>query len=474
MKRNLMIPYLLMIPLGLGCDNEKHSASSAAESAGGAPDAPTNRVAIPPTVRENLGITFARVEVREVARTIRVPGSFELSPEARREYRTMASGRVELKVAQFATVQAGTPLFSLDSPDWRELQQGLNETELNLEQAQASANAMGPLRAAHKQHHAELEQAVAIWTERVEQLEASRSTGVVSDEDFARARATLATTRSELAEVLESEAELRLRQAQVEAELNAHRERFELLLVNASSLLSIPVENLIERSPDSPQQHPRWREIRRIEVRAESTGVVELLGVTNGAWANESQLVLSTVQPDQLRFRAMGMQADLPKLANAASARIAPPRTTGLKIGDSVAAELQLGLDAHPDNRTITLIAKPAENRPWMRPGVSAFLEVVTEGTGGKVLAIPRSAIVKDGITHVFFRRDPENPNQAIRIEADMGVDDGRWVAIHSGLMRDNEVVLDGAYELKLATAQSGTSQKGGHFHADGAFHDEH
>jgi hypothetical protein len=74
----------------------------------------------------------------------------------------------------------------------------------------------------------------------------------------------------------------------------------------------------------------------------------------------------------------------------------------------------------------------------------------------------------------VYFRRDPLNPNQAIRMEADMGVDDGRWVAIHSGLMRGDEVVLDGAYELKLATAQSGASQKGGHFHADGTFHGEH
>jgi len=474
MKRSLIIPPLLLIPIGLGCSDGEGSTSDAAESAESKAVASTNRVDIPPTVRENLGITFANVEVREVARTIRVPGSFELSPEARREYRTMASGRVELHVAQYATVQTGQPLYSLDSPDWRELQQRLNETELTLEQANASAGAMGSLLAAHMQHHAELEQLVAIWKERVGQLEASRSTGVVTDEDYAQARATLATTRSQLAEVLEDEAELRLRQAQVEAELNAHRERIELLLANASSLLAIPVDALLERAPDSPQQHPRWRQIRRIEVRAEAPGVVESLGVTNGAWANEASTVLSTVQPDRLRFRAMGMQADLPKFAGAVMARIAPPRTPGLNIGDSVTADLQFGLDAHPDNRTITLIAKPAETRPWMRPGVSAFLEIVIEGSGGKALAIPRSAIVKDGIRHVYFRRDPKNPHQAIRIEADMGVDDGRWVVIHSGLMRGDEVVLDGAYELKLATAQSGASQKGGHFHADGSFHGEH
>jgi hypothetical protein len=471
MNRELLLLVTCVAITVVGCREDSES-SNTPEAPGTSP--PTNRVDIPPTVRSNLGITFAAVEAREVARTIRAPGSFELSPEARREYRTMVDGRVELHVAQYAAVQPGLLLFTLDSPDWREMQQQLNETQLKLEQAQASASAMGPLLAAHERHHAELEQAVQIWQSRVDQLEASRATGVVTDEDFAQARGTLATSRAKLAEVLEKEAELRLRQTQISAELNAHRERFELMLANAGSLLSLPIESLLETDPDSSNQHPRWREIHRIEIRAEAPGVVESLTITNGAWANGSTLVLTTVQPDRLRFRATGMQADLPKLFSGATARIAPPRAPGLDVGDSVAAELTLGLDAHPDNRTISLLAQPDELRTWMRPGVSAFLEVVAESSGGPVLAIPRSAIVRDGITHVYFRRDPLNPNQAIRMEADMGVDDGRWVAIHSGLMRGDEVVLDGAYELKLATAQSGASQKGGHFHADGTFHGEH
>lgn len=474
MNRVLLLSLLIaMFPL-TGCRN---TSGAEAEPPHAGPDvaaAPTNRVAIPPTVRRNLGITFAPVEVRAVERTIRVPGSFELSPEARREYRTMASGRIELHVAQYEEVRPGQALYTLDSPEWRELQQQLNETELRLAQARATLAAMGPLLAAHEQHHTELERAVAIWTERVEQLAVSRATGVVTEEEFAQARGTLAATRAELAQTLEKEAELELRAAQTTSERNAHQERLELLLANASSLLALPVERLTATDPHSTGAHPRWRGIRVVDVRAEVAGVVEVLALTNGAGADQRSLVLTTVQPERLRFRAMGLQADLPKLANGATARIAPPRTAGLDIGDSVAADLQLGLDAHPENRTITLIARPAELRPWMRPGVSAFLEVVVGSSGGKALAIPRSAIVKDGITHVFFRRDPKNPDQAIRVEADLGVDDGRWVVIHSGVMRGDEVVLGGAYELKLATSQSGAPQKGGHFHADGTFHGEH
>jgi hypothetical protein len=40
--------------------------------------------------------------------------------------------------------------------------------------------------------------------------------------------------------------------------------------------------------------------------------------------------------------------------------------------------------------------------------------------------------------------------------------------------MRGDEVVLSGAYELKLAMQQSGAAQAGGHFHADGSFHGDH
>jgi hypothetical protein len=40
---------------------------------------------------------------------------------------------------------------------------------------------------------------------------------------------------------------------------------------------------------------------------------------------------------------------------------------------------------------------------------------------------------------------------------------------VQSGLREGDEVVLDGVYQLMIAT--SGTVEKGGHFHPDGTFH---
>lgn len=471
MKRHsrIIIFALACLP---GCDTGPGDGPATTPADSTTPAA-TNRVDIPATVRSNLGITFAKVEARNVARTIRAPGRFELAPEARREYRTMWGGRVELHVSQYETVEPGQRLFSLDSPQWRELQERLNETESKLLQAKGRSDTIAPLMSAQELHHDALRQGVEIWTERVAQLEQTRDSGVITAAEFAQARAVLATTRAELAEVLEKAAELQARKVEVAAQLNAARERLELLLMNASTVLGIPVSDLTAIDPESPEQHPRWRGIKIVEVRAAAPGVVETVSLTNGAWTGETSLVMTTVQPHKIRFRAMGLQSDLPRLNGRAVARIVPPESPGLNVGDSIAATLTIGLEAHPDERTISLIAIPQEQRPWMRPGVSAFLEIVAESSGGKALAIPRSAIVKDGIIHVFFRRDPKDANKAIRVEADMGVDDGRWVVINSGVGLGDEVVLQGAYELKLATSQSGTAQKGGHFHADGSFHGE-
>ena len=166
--------------------------------------------------------------------------------------------------------------------------------------------------------------------------------------------------------------------------------------------------------------------------------------------------------------------SDLARLAALPAARIVPPLSPGIDAGDGVSADLVLGLEADPARRTIPVLATPAEGRSWIHPGVSAFLEVVVDSEGRPALAVPRASVVQDGLVHVLFRRDPRDPDKVIRLEADLGTDDGRWVVLKSGVALGDEVVLNGAYEIKLASQWNGTVQKGGHFHADGTFHADH
>lgn len=416
-------------------------------------DAPTNRIDIPPTVRSNLGITFATVEARRVAQTLRVPGAFELQPLARHEYRMSLPGRVELLVDQYDVVEPGQPLFRFRSPAWPELLHEIVLGEQGIETALA-----------------EIDVAEARITEARRKLELSRERiAVLAQADFKKVDLDVQAAELE-ASLPRLQAELRLSETRL---ANARRTR-EHALHRAATAAGIPERQLEEEVQVDGATVPAYRTIDWIEVRAVDGGVVEALAVTDGAFVEPPTTVLSTVDPRQVRFRALALQGDLQKLLGAVDASIVPARSPGVALDEAVGATMTIGLEAHPEERTMTLLATPDELRPWVRPGVSAFLEVVVASTDGPELAIPRSAIVQDGLEHVFFRRDPADPNRALRVEADMGVEDGRWVALRSGVMRGDEVVVTGAYELKLATALRGRDEPGGHVHADGSVHDDH
>jgi len=117
--------------------------------------APSNKIAIPPTVRSNLGITFAAVEARRVAQTLRVPGSFELQPLARHEYRMALPGRVELLVDQYERIEPGQPLFRFQSPEWPELLHEIILGEQGIEMALAEID-VGKAKVAEAREKLEL------------------------------------------------------------------------------------------------------------------------------------------------------------------------------------------------------------------------------------------------------------------------------------------------------------------------------
>ncbi len=416
----------------------------------------TNRVDIPATVRRNLGITFAEVEVRHVEQTLRVPGAFELQPLARREYRMALPGHVQMLVDQYDRVEPGTPLFRYRSPEWLELLHEVILGEQAIEIAQAEIRV----------DRTELEEArrkLELVRERIE---------VLAQADFKKADLEVQAAELE-ANVPRLEAELALAETRL---ANAERTRWYALhrASAASGIAKADLEVEVPGEEGDEERVPRYLTIDWIEVRAVEPGVVEALAVTDGAFVEPPATVLSTVDRGRVRFRAHALQADLARIPDAGDARIVPPPSPGMPIDAAVPATMTVGLEARPEERTITLIATPQESAKWIRPGVSAFLEIVVAGTERPALAVPRSAVVQDGLTHVVFRRDPADPNRVIRVEADLGVSDGRWVVLQSGVMRGDEVVLDGAYELKLATQQSGAAQPGGHFHADGSSHGDH
>ncbi|MBB6428844.1 efflux RND transporter periplasmic adaptor subunit [Algisphaera agarilytica] len=470
---------MLAVPLLLiACDGSSPNYDDQREDGGEHADRQQpenlNLIDIPAPVRNNLGITFVQVERRRVEQTLRVPGHFEYQPSARRDYRTPVPGRVELEVEQFQKVEAGAVLYRIDSPGWRELQQNLAEAGSEIDQLRAQIETYGPLLEAHQEHEQSLRDVIEVWTTRVEGLEGLREAGGGRIEQLTQARAELSSARADLAQVQEKKAELTAERQQAQVGIRAAESRLNYLLDDAAAVTALGRADLLASTRSDGRALPRWSTIDRIEVRSEVAGVVAMFGLTTGAWADEKTSVVTVVQPDRLRFRASGLQSDLGVLRDGLSARIVSPSPTAsgrsISISDDMTGELQLGLEGDPNERTVEMFVIPEQLKDWARPGVSAQLEVVFDESAITELTIPLAAVQRDGLTPVIFRRQPDDPNQVMRMEADLGRDDGRWVELLSGVAEGDEIVLDGGFQLMLSS--SGSIQKGGHFHADGTFHE--
>ena len=465
-----------MIGLLLGCEPPPPPPADDDAGQDHGAELPTNRVPIPEAVQSNLGITFAGVERRAIRRVLRVPGRFELMPTARHDIAAMVAGRVDVLVAQFDEVAAGTPVAHIDAPRWRTQQKTLAQAFAEVANAKATIESMDPLQEAHARHEATLQASIDLWNERLVHLQAVREAGGGSSGDRNAARAALAEAQAELADVEERDAVLKADRIKAATALTAAERVLSLELDAAASMANLSVDRLTEAVDTSDGLQPRWRTLDAVTVLAPVSGVVGTLHATDGAWVDAHASLMQIVQPDQLRVVASALQSDAAVLRDGLPVDIVPPTTnisTGRRsLGATMEGRLQIGLHADPDDRTFTVYAELMDIDPWARPGVSVQLEVLTAPDAVGELAVPLAAVQHDGLQRVLFRRDPKDPAVVIRVDADLGRDDGRWVEVLSGLQDGDQVVLDGGYQLVLATSQSGATQKGGHFHSDGTWHE--
>lgn len=496
-------PWLLLL-LALAACTAETPPPPPATGGDTAPAAITNRIDIPAKVVDNLGITFVKVESRRVEQTLRVPGFFESPPEARRDYQAMLPGRVQLLVRQYQVVEAGTPLFTLEAPEWRRMQQGLaavhaTVTELRAELAVLESERFAarealklyPTRIAAQQslldasveHLSRLKDARDHWQARVDELEELQRQGAGKASELAEARGQLKSALAGVAEETERGAEINAQLAALQAE-QAERAQAQPVLDSRLAARNLEIANAgeaFERALraaagtlgmpfDALRNGNAWRELDSLTVRAAAAGTVDRILATSGAWVDSNSALLSTVDLAQLRFRARALQSDLGLLKNGLRARVVPPQGGSLERAETAEGTLHLPIEADPDERVLDLLITFEQLPAWARPGISAEAEVVYKPSASPELAIPLRCVVQDGLDKVVFVRDSANRDKAIRATPALGPSDGRWVVIYDSVMEGSEVVLDGVYELKLTG--SGKAPKGGHFHADGTFHE--
>lgn len=437
-----------------GCrqdDGSNENASKAHEETSSVTN--SNRIDIPAMVRQNLGITFVKVERRPVRSTLRIPGQFELRQEARREYRAMLGGRVHLAVKQYDKVKAGDLLYVLDSPPWRRVQSKLAEA---FKACYCCVPELDAAKAAVNENQVQLK----FLGQRLLRLIEAGTRNVSLEAEQSKLNTTIPRL----------DAEVRAK----EMDLRSARMTYKVLLNEAQSITGMKssvLEAMLPGQEDELLQMPFWTSIDRFEIRAESDGVVNEVNVTEGGWLEEGELIIETIDPKVLRFHADALQADITKFSSGQQARIVPPQGGSIKLQDTIEGQIEIGFQAHATQRTIPIFLVPDQLPKWAKSGVTAYLEVYTNQNESAVLAIPEATVVRDGLDMIFFRRDPSNPSLAIRMEADLGDSDGRWIEVRSGVQLGDEIVLGGVYPLMLSSSDLGGRMEGGHFHSDGTFH---
>jgi multidrug resistance efflux pump len=498
MKKLLILVAVIALS---ACTPEAESGADAHEETTAA--APTNRIDIPGAVVRNLGITFATVEKRRVAQTLRLPGAFEAPPEARRQYRAPVGGRVSWAVNQYDMVEAGAEIASIASHQWGEMQRELDAMQAEVDErtarhTQAAAEtaaeqaavrayprrieAYAPQLAALQQHEERLVTARDQWKARVADLEELAAKGGGRATELAEARAELASAEAAISEDQEKRAELErakielaLEQEVATARLDALRaaenaallrkqasgRSFALKLAGAATQLGVKPPVLADGA---------WRKLARVPVYADAPGVVLDLHVHTDEIVDPGETLCRVMDPSRVRFRARALQADLGRLKSGLSATVAPPAGGTLEAAERAAGAIILAPVGEAESRLVDVLMSLQQAPGWARPGVTAELEVVWNVTAEPELSIPNRAIVQDGLHKVIFHRDPADPAKVIRVEAVLGPSDGRWTVVYGGgLGPGHEVVLDGVYELKLTGAGKALGE--GHFHADGTFH---
>lgn len=191
-------------------------------------------------------------------------------------------------------------------------------------------------------------------------------------------------------------------------------------------------------------------------LTAPQGGVVRALSTRPGEFVADGQEVLSLLDPTRLLVRA-----DIPEHQ---LARLQAPAGCWVETGPTgavleIAAEhlLSAPLSVHPESRTAEVrFAAPPQSGLVLGQQVRVG---VRSGLTRTALAVPRSAVFNDdGFPVVFIALDRERFD---RHPVRLGLRDGDWVEVLSGVRVGDRVVSKGAFAVKLASSAAAVPDHG-------------
>jgi cobalt-zinc-cadmium efflux system membrane fusion protein len=200
-----------------------------------------------------------------------------------------------------------------------------------------------------------------------------------------------------------------------------------------------------------------------IAIRAPISGTVAAVSAAPGGFVNEGQALFHIADASRLWLEVRVAESDLGRIGQPSGASFGVDgfdKTFEVSAKDG-ARMVGFGTVIDPVSRTAPLLFEFANPDQRLRIGMAVRANVYS-GQAVDAIAVPFAAVVDDGGQSVVY---VQRGGEAFERRAvQLGVRDGDWVEVRSGVAAGERVVSKGAYQVRLA-ATAPAAMGEGHVH---------
>lgn len=189
-----------------------------------------------------------------------------------------------------------------------------------------------------------------------------------------------------------------------------------------------------------------------VSVASTMSGYLKNIRVKEGDYVSVGQPLVTIAQSNRLVLRAEVSEKYYNQLPSVRSANFRTPYDDIVyKLSDLNGRMLSFGKSSDSDTFYLPVIFE-FDNRGAVIPGSFVEVYLLTAPTQN-VLSVPEEALIEEqGLYSVYVRMDEDC---FMKHPVTLGADNGKEVQILSGIKAGDEVVTEGAHQIKLASASN-------------------
>ncbi|MTJ08480.1 efflux RND transporter periplasmic adaptor subunit [Anabaena sp. UHCC 0204] len=403
---------------------------------------------------KRIGIIVKPVKPQILPIGMKTTGKIETLPNQKVPVTPPIEGKVvELLVKPGAIVKRGETVAVISNSDLAELrvssQEKRAEAEADLQQAQADFQlAQQNLERQQQIAKAEINQAqteVKVAQERYDRDRLLVADGALPRRQMLESEAHLAEGKSQLTkassrrEVIEAEAQLKRAQSSVKVAKSrirlssaAYNARLQQLgtLANSQGLVTViaPISGMVSETP----------------VTLGETVTVDA----------DSKPLMTIINNNRVYATANIYEKDLEKIQKNQQVRVT---VASLQNQTFLGKVSLIGTVVEDEKRVIPVKAELVNSGGFLKPGMFAQLEILTDQTTNEVIAIPSQSVVDVNNQQVVYVQNGENYQP---VEVILGETSGDLVEVKSGLFAGDLLVTQGSMQLYAQSLRGGNKAK--------------